>query len=77
MLLKSLGFKFLIDLSKSNVPNFSSQPQPQLHTIFAELLSLLGRPSQVSVQGSFGDFLCLSTNAQRLCPDLFSLSTVN
>ena len=44
--------------------------------IFADLLSLLERPSQLSVQGSFGDFLCLSTNAQRLSRTLFLL-TVN
>ena len=51
-------------------PNFSLQPQPQLHITFAERVAHLGRPSQLSVQGFFGDCLCLSTNAQRLCLDL-------
>ena len=37
-------------------PNFSPQPQPQLDTTFAEPRSLLGRPSQLSVQGSLGGF---------------------
>ena len=49
----------------------------QLHTIFAELLSLLGGPSKLSVQGFLRDFLYLSTNAQRLCLDLSCLSSVN
>ena len=39
-----MKFKFLIDLLKKqcqnfSFPNFSAQPQPQLDTIFAELLS--------------------------------------
>ena len=58
-------------------PNLSPQPQQQLDTIFAESLSHLGRPSQLSVQGSFAGFLGLSTNAQCWCLDLFSLSTVD
>ena len=56
-------------------PNSSPQLLPQLHTFFPEPFSLVGRPSQLSVQGFGGDFLCLSTNAQRLDLDLFSLLT--
>ena len=61
MWLKSLRFKFLIDLLKKQSRNFSfpiSSPQllRQLHTISGEPSSLLERPSQVSVQGFCGDF---------------------
>ena len=65
----SVRFKLLIDL------NFSPQLLPQLNTISAVPFSLLGRPSQLSVQGFCGDFLCLLANAQRFDFDLSSLLT--
>ena len=63
---------------KEQYPNFSfpnvSPPRlPQLRKIFVEPSFLMGRPIQLSVHGFRGDFLCLSTNAQRLCLDLFHL----
>ena len=62
---KTLRLNFLIVLLKKlnpdvAFPNFSPKPQPQLDTICAEPLSRLGRPSQLSVQGSFGGCFSVS-----------------
>ena len=75
MLLKSLRFKFLLDLLKNGVsifPNFLPRLQPQLHTVFAEPFSLLGRLSQLSVQGFFGDFLSRGMHDVLISISLFS-----
>ena len=67
----------MIDLSKSNfrISVFlisRPQPQPQLDTISAELL-FLGRPSQLPVQGSFGDFLSLNECTTLVSRSVFPL----
>ena len=61
MQLKSLRFKFLIDLLKSKVrislfPIFRLNPSLSFIQFFAEPLSLLRRRSQLSVQGFFWRF---------------------
>ena len=67
MKLESLRFKFFSDLLKSNIlpllfPIFSPQLQLQLRAVFAGPFTLLGRQSQLSVQGFSVDFLSLSRN---------------
>ena len=58
-------------------PNSSPQSPPQPHTFFAEPRSLPEWQSQLSVQGSFGDYLGRSTHAQYSTLDLLSQLTVN
>ena len=70
----------MIDLMKSDIrislfPISRPQLLPQLHTIFAVQFAHLGRQFQLSAQGFYGDFLFLSTIAQRFDLDLSSLST--
>ena len=83
MYLKSSRFKFIIDLVKCYILTLRfTISRLNLSFSFIQFLlsyslSLFGQLSQLSVQGSFGDFFCRSTNALRLCLDLFSLLTLS